>query len=191
MGSRVALGPRGQPSILPGAVARRAQLLGKRGLSSSRRGPAEETALISSARRAGWGRGAAGPAPARGTVLRGAGQARRGGAGHSPRPPGPRATRLAASALTSPPVTCKPGRPPAAPPTPAPGRTGTAWVRAVGRPLSAGDRHLELLAATWATRGRARAPEPDVSAPQSARAPETPSRAVPALPAAASCLTSA
>lgn len=45
---------------------------------------------------------------------------------------------------------------------------------------AAGRRHLKPLSTTWTASGRARAPEPDVSGPRPARAPETPSCAVPA-----------
>lgn len=191
MGSRAKLGPRGRLSIPSGAVGpRRARAEAGAAPSEARTltlspppcggdnprsAPAvEETAAED---KAGGVSGGAGPAPARGKVLRSHWQAREGwGRAHPARPaahtPTPRPSRE-----------CKPARPSAAAPT-----------RTAGRPLTAAGRHQALRAATWAALGRAgkRAHLSPTSAALAGRVlrnrPPAPS---PLPPAAASRMTSA
>ena len=172
---------------------RRAQLPRQERILALSAQPYEETTPVSSGspagRRGGPGgagkrRGESGPSPREGPAQRLAGP-RGVGPDNTPRPGGP-------GPPSSPPPPqpprpsreCKPRRLPTGPLAPAlarspapPGQLENALPVA---PLTAAGRHLELRATTWAACGRARAPEPDVSGPRPARAPETPSFAVPA-----------
>lgn len=190
MGSRAVLGPRRRLSIPSGAAGpRRARA--EAGAAPSE--PADSHPLAAALRRrqlrsapavgraasenqAGGLSGGAGPAPARGKVLRSDPQAREGwGRAHPASPPTPQPP--------CPSRECKATRPPAAAPT-----------RTARRPLTATGRHLTLRAATWAALGRAgkRAHLSPTSAALAGRVlrkrPPAPS---PLPPAAASPMTSA
>jgi hypothetical protein len=184
VGSQVALGPREQPSMPSGAVARWTRHVACGGDNSGQLG--EEP---SGPRK---GRGVPGPCPREGTAL--ARQAREGGAGRSPRPPRPGPTRLATPTPTSPPSReCEPRRPLALPlPGSLPrGHSSPSPRRSPPRRLGPPPGARAGGQAGRRAGGRARVPKPDVGSSRPARAPETPSRNDPALPAAASHLTSA
>lgn len=200
MGSRALLGRRGRLSILSGAVGPRGAEAGAAPSESADSRPlaaALRGRQLLSAPAVGWaaaedqaaqGSCAAGPAPAPRKVLHCDGQALEGwgrtirlalgGPGPPSSPPPPQPPRPSRE--------CKPRRPPAAPLTPTPPglprRRDSVRTRRRSPPHrcrlppGAASRHLGRARASE----RARAPEPDVSGPSPARAPKTPSFAVPA-----------
>ena len=190
MGSQVVVGPLRRLSIPSGAVGPNkartevgtapSESVDSHLLAAALRGRQPRSApavrRATAKNQAGRVSGAAGLAPARGKIQRWDGQTREAWG---------QTIRLA---LEGPPVSppplkpprrsreCKPESPPVVPLTTAPTPTR---VRAPDHPLTAAGCYLETWATTWAALYPARAPEPNVSGPRPARAPETPSSTAP------------